>query len=343
MTAFVSTNSRATAIGRVTPDGRGGVLATWYYWDGNQTTTRLAQVAGATRVDRSMPAAAGDFASVALVADGTVHFADGSQTTAVDLATWTTRWTRPTGAPVLALDDRSVLLHDAATQSLVRVDADGTVVESTPTSVFLVDPTVLLNGQGSLYGVDGTTGQIVELATAVYVEAAEQWKDSDKVFTDKVSKCTPYKLNADAPPPLQIGLAARTSPYTYQFEGAPLPWLDHQKAGVRDAFAAWDAVNQLAVPGIRFREFDPTRDEGTPSIVLRKTLIFANRKVAGGYIGGAQLPDRHTTGGEITFSEARLSSRKGYFKVALHEIGHSLGLAHPWGPGEMPPAFKINK
>ena len=49
-----------------------------------------------------------------------------------------------------------------------------------------------------------------------------------------------------------------------------------------------------------------------------------------------QLSNRRITGGVIVLSidERYVLAEIGYLKATLHEIGHALGLAHPWSPAE---------
>lgn len=71
--------------------------------------------------------------------------------------------------------------------------------------------------------------------------------------------------------------------------------------------------------------------EAGQDIELRRTLLAID--VSGGFLPKQPIEaDGHILGGTIFFTTAQtLFSETGYYKAALHEIGHALGLDHTHG------------
>jgi Matrixin len=95
----------------------------------------------------------------------------------------------------------------------------------------------------------------------------------------------------------------------------------------------WNNANLISGLTTRFRK---ALAGETPTIFLRRLAIRAdtNGKKAGLFI--SNNPGQHITGGIIYFQTDTtvLLRAVGYYKVALHEIGHALGLWHtPEGSG----------
>jgi hypothetical protein len=117
--------------------------------------------------------------------------------------------------------------------------------------------------------------------------------------------------------------------YTYGFSGS---WtgLEQQQQGIVDAFQAWNEAN--LIPGLNV-SFVPVVAGATPDIPLQRDLLVRGVAAQFDWQAGPKAPDGHMRGGPIVYSTATLvlSSRKGYYRVTLHELGHALGMDHALG------------
>ena len=98
------------------------------------------------------------------------------------------------------------------------------------------------------------------------------------------------------------------------------------------AFAAW----QESLRETSAIRFVPASPKEATDITVFFTNIYATgsiEEIAGGTTGVARDKDGFVTGFGIMISTnpQLVSSCEGYYKVTLHEIGHGLGLGHPYG------------
>jgi hypothetical protein len=278
--------------------------------------------------------------------------------TAIDFTTWATKWIRESyETPVIALDGGHVVFSDVDTSSLIERDETGTPVATTPTEAVVYETMLVLRGQGTLHGTD-SQNMVLALSVPHWLESI--WSVLKGIF----NQCTDPKLLADYVTSLHIGLLPRAAPYTYRFEdflaSDPRHWNpdtnmnsivdpdEDQKAGVEEAFARWNAVSTERGLGTTFRALTTAEDQaGTVAeIILRKTdpLTFKTLDTTGGFNGVDLLPNHRARKGVIffTYDPLLLLTRKGYYKIGLHELGHSLGLDHPWAPADpMPRDYPI--
>ena len=117
--------------------------------------------------------------------------------------------------------------------------------------------------------------------------------------------------------------------------------LDSQQGAVRNALASWAGVSGLA--------FKEVNDNATVVGDLR--FAFANGDLVPDAQAWAYLPNSAAYAGDIWFSSTSTSKSKGWwspgsyeYMTAIHEIGHALGLKHPFDdkPGNttnLPPSL----
>jgi hypothetical protein len=338
------------------PDGHGGVMSSWRRLGGDVVATdeqRLTHIrADGTLVVRPALWSGDDFLGrpdIMVASPGVIYLPEGpdGEIVARDTASWEPLW--PHGVPGLPIQGLMhgqvrMLTSHANTALMQDVDSSGDLVRSYPSSVVL--SLNVLRDQGVLHGISPTGG--IEMISVSEGAAAEFSFLSS--FDSCSGKAAP-RLNADAYTTRHIGLVPhRAQPYSYRFEddlsnpADRARWrvnvkvngiqVGDQKEGVRQAFRIWDDTSLKENLGYRFIE---AAQDAIPDIRLRKASVTEG--TAGNFEGGPQLPNRRITSGVVTFSidEQLLLTQTGYMKAALHEIGHALGLAHPWAPAETKP------
>lgn len=344
------------------PDGRGGVLSTWYrsaYYGDPGIEEYHATTVGHSGIaaDRLAPWAQYDDpngSNVMVTSDGVIYVPGGpnGEMSAVSTDSWTTLWSGPSSiALVEGMNGGGLrsLTWTGSSAVLEERDATGAVLAQHATD--LVSAVVALRDQGRLHGVD-STGALAMIS--VSARAATEWSQ----VGGAISACTPGVLNADVSTTMHKGLEIRTAPYTYRFQdfpaldqnGNPNPrhWLLDQLLGVVDAFDTWNTTSSANQLGTMFRRMSTEEQAtGVPAdIVVWKGGTAVPPGTPGAFSANEPyLPNRRATGGAMFFSASPndLYTRIGFFKTGLHEIGHTLGLAHPTATPQQPdgnPTFK---
>ncbi len=266
----------------------------------------------------------------AIDASGTAYLRHNSYSlSAVDIATWSTKWTVDDTylGFVTAIDGGSVLLFDYDNTELVTLSSAGSTLSRTAAPQ-AADAYPINASQGLLHGIDWLTGSIGEytapdICEASFIFIAGQGNLQRK---GRGKSCI-------LPPHLSYtrAMAPRTNDYKYKFMAngsTDEAWTADPKAGVADAFALWNAANAAAGISVHFSE---ETGSGPADIELHRKPLASDQ--AGLFTPSLSVPHGSTeyisAGGiDLQSDAAILKSRKGYLKVALHEIGHVMGLDH---------------
>lgn len=328
------------------PDGHGGVLSTWQLATTDGQHGQVSRVAGGA-VAFTQPAPWAQYyddrerPDVMITSNGTAYLPDGpnGEMRARSTDTWTPHWTAPTsGMPIQGLYSGGLqwITFNANSVVVQELDSSGVLIRST--DVGISSPTAVLRDQGVLHGID-TSGSLAMVAG--FVSTAIEWS-----YSTHMDKCTQGILLADVignDQQLNIGLEPRPTPYTYDFldlaPGQPGHWETSQMSGVNDAFGAWNSVLLNEDLDISFRHLSVSEKNAgvSPDILIRKGGLTPPQ--AGGFFGNEpRLPNLRVNGGVVFMSafDTVLLEHIGFFKTTLHEIGHSLGLAHPTATVALP-------
>jgi hypothetical protein len=146
------------------PDSTGSILATWdRYQPGTcplfeMTATRFD--ANGARADHLLSTSEAQQPEILMTGDSGTVFLSGSggYPTAVDAATWTTKWAAPVaGEAAMALGGGGMAIYQSWTGTMAAIDRNGNVAATTPMPVLNPVSALLF---GEWLGIDPTTGAL---------------------------------------------------------------------------------------------------------------------------------------------------------------------------------------
>ena len=327
---------------RIAPDGLGGILAHWDHaygaglcgGSGQSIITRFDQDGVRSdyvvaEVDSTGNGLEAFELQIALTAKGTVYLQDPDLTeapiTAVDVVTWDTNWTATAGTPVMALDGGGILLHDAT--GITALDADGLVEQTAAVSI--AEPQSILGGQRALHGADTTTVAPIEIVVP-------DFRIGERYFLSGVGQSGNPQAQAfqtvtceqGRPPFSTVWKGVAPAEYTYRFQGGS--WTTDQQLWVQEAFLRWSLANTDSGLGTTFRHADVGETQAITLIKQFLDVAANGDRIAGGTNPvPSPVPQNGVLSGANVYFNTDvniLSSNEAYLKVALHEIGHILGL-----------------
>jgi hypothetical protein len=332
----------ATNIGRVVPDGNGGVLATsthivdwWGVFGGTTAELSVQRIAGgsitynqvlAEYTDTSLDwytsplVSVGDAGTAYVYKDETIH--------ALNVSNGSTKWTvGNVGKPRLPLDWGGVLAHDESSGTVTTIDENGITDDTFATS--LVNLQSVLGGQNSLHGMDPATGVVAEIAAVDFNESGFSYSLQGGNRQNRYDAKACGNLPQFETSWKNVGAGAT---YTFWFVGAN--WTNpQQRQGVEQATQLWSVANARTELNT---SFVLAADEASAQISLRRAPVdpkIVNGEpvpVPAGILNGTTVVTSEgvlTAAGVAFNTDATiLASDIGYRKAALHELGHLLGL-----------------
>jgi outer membrane protein assembly factor BamB len=263
-----------------------------------------------------------------VTSSGTAYLVDpDSGLSAFDIESGQTLWTQTAFVTPVLETDRGTLVgiqypSTFGPPSIVEIDRQGITLGTTPLTISFGDPILIGRGQGVLHGISDTG--IVAIETPLFREAPSLLEVSLSGVI-RNSKCETPPLDVDK------GLVTRPEPYVYAFTGNT--WSADNQLAVDTAFHNWNVANQSTTLATNFKRLT---DEPSPDVFLVKTDLGTDNK-GNPIIGFFPRPasnlvrdDDRIFGGNLylTTNTNFLSEFVGYSKATMHEVGHSLGLAH---------------
>jgi hypothetical protein len=268
---------------------------------------------------------------------------DGSELAATDTTTGATVWTSSlAGEPVAVLEDGVLAVSSGGT--LYHVDEAGIATAAGPVPATMTSP--MLGMDGAWVGLNG--GLMISVAgdgdeegswfsNQVYWVAGN-WKRQGA----PTIACTSQGIPIPFSPSWRSLIPGAT--YTYRFlppAQAVDNWTDKERKAVHKAFQLWNKANQKSGLNTSFTEWRPAQPSD-PNYPNDPPLNVPIRKAQYTIQGGVSPPGVTTqdtvdpvtgyiTGALITFQltpgpTTKPTKPKAFRKIALHEIGHMLGL-----------------